>query len=89
MGATTQEKTAVILTLSVSPSYRRKGIGSSLLKRFLKEMALHGIKKTELQVRVDNTSAIRFYKTHGFRIADTLPGFYENNKDAYAMVKTL
>lgn len=89
MGAKTQDNKAVILTLSVAPDQRRKGIGSTLLQRFLKEMALQGIKKTELQVRVDNTTAIKFYKKHGFKITDTLPAFYENNKDGYSMMKTL
>ncbi|GAI46019.1 unnamed protein product [marine sediment metagenome] len=41
----------------------------------------------ELEVRTDNDIAIKFYKKHGFKIAETLHEFYQDGKSAYTMGK--
>ena len=89
LGAKTYDETAIILIFNVVKEYQRMGIGSLLLRRFLREMTLCNIKKVELQVRVDNMRALNFYKKHGFNINEALTGFYQNKYDGYAMVKIL
>lgn len=75
--------------LSISEAQRRQNIGSELLKQFLIEAAQQNIESIELEVRTDNTKAIKFYEKHGFKIIDKLPKFYQNEEDAYTMKKTI
>ena len=87
IGVKTNPETAKILMLSVLEPYRKQNIGSALLNQFLKEMSAENIKNTELEVRIDNQKAIKFYKKHGFKITEKIPKFYQNGGDAYTMKK--
>ena len=84
-GIRTVEETAKILMLSVNKNYRKSGIGSALITKFLEEMLIQNIKQVDLEVRTNNTAAINFYKKHGFDIVETIPKFYQNGEDAYIM----
>jgi len=75
--------------LSVLNNYRRNKIGSNLLKYYLKNIISKNIKKVELEVRIDNHSAVNFYKKHCFLINDTIKKFYQNEEDAYHMILIL
>jgi ribosomal-protein-alanine N-acetyltransferase len=85
LGVKTSWGAAKILLIAVKSEYRRKGIGSKLLRRFLREMVFNNIKKIELEVRVDNKIAVNFYRKHGFEIIDVIPNFYRDKKDAYVL----
>jgi len=74
-----------ILMIGVEESYRKQGIGSALLKQVLKTCMSRHITSIELEVATQNTSAIAFYKRHGFRIIETIPSFYQNNDAAHIM----
>ena len=87
IGVKTNPETAKILMLSVLEPYRKQNIGSTLLNQFLKEMSAENIKNTELEVRIDNQKAIKFYKKHGFKITEKIPKFYQNGGDTYTMKK--
>ena len=88
-GLKTVDGIAKILMLAISQKYRKQGIGSALLTKFLKEILLKNIKQVELEVRTNNTTATNFYKKHGFNITDTITGFYQNGEDAYIMRKRI
>jgi len=73
-------KKLYIMTLGVLAPYRRLGIGSKLL-----EAALKFSKKEAPQAEVIfasvwtmNTSAVEFYKRHGFQIVKTVHEYYKN-----------
>ena len=85
IGVRTSDKIARILMLSVKKNYRRSGIGSALITKFLEEMLIQNIRQVDLEVRTNNTAAINFYKKHGFGIVETIPKFYQNEEDAYIM----
>ena len=87
VGLPLDSTSAKILMLSVSKNSRRQGIGSMLLKEFIKEVTPLGVVNVELEVRTDNLAAISFYRVHGFDVVDTIPRFYRNEEDAYVMVK--
>ncbi|UCF13115.1 MAG: ribosomal protein S18-alanine N-acetyltransferase [Thermoplasmatales archaeon] len=89
VGIKTSNEAARITMLSVNKNYRKKGIGSTLLTQFLKEMTLQNIKQVELEVRINNDVAIKFYKKHGFDIIETVSSFYQTGEDAYIMKRVL
>jgi ribosomal-protein-alanine N-acetyltransferase len=76
-----------ILMLSVLENYRRQGIGSKLLAEYLKSILSKKIKTVSLEVRTDNKKAIKFYQKYGFKIKKKLIKFYQDEEDAYTMVK--
>ena len=80
---------AKILMLSVNKSFRKKGIGSMLLKTFFKSMKKINIIKFDLEVRKENQAAVSFYKKHDFKIVDEIKGYYQNGEDALLMRKIL
>ncbi len=80
---------ARILMLAVKKPYQRQQIGSKLLLRFLNDMRTYKITAVELEVRINNSSGIEFYRKHGFAIQDTLKHFYQNGDAAYQMRRDL
>ena len=75
---------ANIVTIDVDPLFRKSGIGSRLIEVVKKILLDRNIKLITLQVSVDNTIAVNFYKKHGFRVTKTLPMYYPNT-DGYHM----
>ena len=82
-------RSGTIVTLDVRETHRRSGYGTRLLKRAENILAEYGAEVYDLQVDVNNRSAIRFYKKHGLRRVRTIPHYYANGNDAYLMVKEL
>ncbi len=80
-----------ILKIAVQHKWRRHGVASRLLERYLKDAS----KKTEaafLEVRFSNTPAIAFYNKLGFTLIGRRPGYYSDSngtEDALLMMKVL
>eukprot|EP00392_Amoebophrya_sp_AT5.2_P013723 g13852.t1 len=74
-----------IMTLSLLPAYRKRGIASALLK-FLLEAATKEpqLKKVSLHVQTGNDVALEFYKKHGFRVEKTVENYYDKISPASA-----
>jgi ribosomal-protein-alanine N-acetyltransferase len=89
IGVKTTSDTARILMLSIQNNYRKKGIGTALIREFLETMKHLQVRQIELEVRTTNRIALAFYKKQGFYLQQTLPGFYQNGEDAYVMKKEL
>jgi len=89
VGIKSSRDKARILLLGVKDGFRRRGIGSLLLKRFLIEMTFEGVKQVRLEVRISNREAISFYRKHGFSMVRLIKGLYEDGEDGYLMVKML
>ncbi len=79
------KKTARILMLAVDKNYRRMGIGTSLLNRFIAECRKDGLMSIRLEVRTDNREAIEFYQKFNFQIISFIPNYYTNGDSAYVM----
>ncbi len=77
---------AHITNIAVHPLFRRKSIGSGLLKAMI-HLAHDelGIKKMTLEVRKSNHSAQSMYRKFGFLVAGERKKYYENNEDATIM----
>lgn len=76
---------AQVLNLGVDPLFRRRGIGSTLLRKAVGEAMRGGAKKITLDVRVSNTPAIQLYQETGFSITHRRKNFYSDGEDAYFM----
>jgi len=76
---------ARILMLAVRKNYRRKGIGSALMKKFMSVCKSEGLLSIRLEVRTTNYEAIEFYKKFGFNIISFIPNYYTNGDAAYVM----
>ena len=81
-----------ITSFAVYTNFRRQGVGSQLINRFLQLSRLEW-KKSSLYVHVDNVDAIQFYKKAGFQITCTVKQYYPRKAlpdarslDAYYMV---
>lgn len=82
-------KTTHIMILAVESAYRRKGIGSKLLERAIEITEMLPINLIRLEVRLTNTSAIKFYEEYGFKIAGIVEQYYDDMSDAYLMTRKM
>ena len=64
---------AEIIQITVSESYRRRGVGLSLLARFLEA---HVMTCCYLELRADNMAARNLYESAGFRTTGRRKGYY-------------
>jgi ribosomal-protein-alanine N-acetyltransferase len=80
---------ARILMFAVSAPFRRQGIGRQVMDAFVQACGLRGLRRIELEVRISNEEAIRFYKRYGFELAGMLTKFYTDGEDGYKMVRHL
>ncbi|MEM2211112.1 MAG: ribosomal protein S18-alanine N-acetyltransferase [Nitrososphaerales archaeon] len=78
----------LIISLAVDNKWRRKGIGKKLLEVAFQQLS-NKVKRVELQVRVSNESALRFYLNFGFKIEKRIKEYYPDGEDAYLMAKDL
>jgi len=80
---------AHIASIAVLKEYRRRGIGRALMSELIKLLKLRQFGTVSLEVRKNNTSAIRFYESLGFERVGGIPSYYENGEDAIAFSITL
>ena len=65
--------------ISLKKAYWGCGIASALTEGILNFAGANGFEQLNLEVRSDNTRAIRLYERHGFRKLCTFPGFFKMN----------
>ena len=75
-----------INNVAVSPSHRRRRIGSALIEAMLEATQAEGIIAHTLEARTGNEAAKRLYEKFGFKEAGLRKGYYEDNgEDAVIM----
>jgi [ribosomal protein S18]-alanine N-acetyltransferase len=67
---------AQLLNLTVASALRRRGIGRTLLKRFVADAQRIGAEQCFLEVRVSNAPAIALYAAEGFVPVARRAGYY-------------
>ncbi len=85
-GARLQNGRASISLFCVSPEHRGRGVGSSMLDRFMSSARIAGFRAAQLEVRQDNARVVEFYRRRGFMVAEVLPGFYNDGGTAVRMI---
>jgi [ribosomal protein S18]-alanine N-acetyltransferase len=78
-----------IVTIDVSTSARRSGVGSSLLQAAEQRLRSDRCHSVSLETAVDNHAALNFYKRHGYKLVKTCPRYYSNGVDALVLEKDL
>ncbi len=83
-------KVGHLVSIAVLPGYRRRGIGSALLRETIRAVGeAYGAEALYLEVRVSNEPAIRLYEKFGFVKVRRITAYYADGEDAYVMVKRL
>ena len=81
----------IITKLAVSSAFRKRGIGSALLRRGIAELEKPGRRPppSEVMLHLDpaREKAKRLYESFGFRQREYLPKYYADERDALLMVR--
>lgn len=80
------EKRLYIMTLGCLFTYRRLGIGTTMLKHVLDYANRKGIDSIYLHVQTSNDGAIEFYKKFDFEIVGTMEDYYKRIEPASALI---
>lgn len=79
-----------ILSVAVSPSFRRFGIGGKLMGNIFENAAKNGVTDIFLEVRKSNIPAISLYEKNGFEKIGERKNFYDlPREDAVLMKKSI
>lgn len=76
---------AHLLLFAVDPTVRRQGIGSAIWAWLEKTVLVAGLGAVNLEVRVANVAAKRFYESLGFAETEALHGYYRGRESALRM----
>ena len=72
-----------ILTIDISPTYRRRRVGQRLLQEMENIFKQKGVKTSHLEVREDNAAAISLYIALGYKEIGKLENYYGNTHGIY------
>jgi len=72
-----------IITINVAPTHRRKGVASKMLKETEDLLRLKGMVECHLEVREDNTSALKLYQNSGYQKIGKLAKYYGEKHGLY------
>jgi len=78
-----------VLTLSVAPKHRRKGIGRELLRRLIDWARSNNCEAMMLEVRIGNDEALPLYASFGFIEISKRIDYYGPGQNALVMRKDL
>jgi ribosomal-protein-alanine N-acetyltransferase len=78
-----------LLSIGVSPVYRRRGVAGSLLRASMERCRAIGAVQMFLEVAVDNPGAQRLYEEHGFERVGVRPDYYHRPNGARVAAYTM
>ncbi len=82
-------KSAYVINLLVDANYRRRGIGSLLLRTAEEFARENGARVLMFDTAIDNIPALNLYFKNGFRICGYNEKLYDNAKTALYLAKEL
>ncbi len=74
---------------AVHLNYRRKGIGSKMIKWLEETVLINGNDVVYLETRLGNEEAREFYKSLGYKVIQRIPGYYRRRETAIRMARDL
>jgi len=87
LGTRIYDDSCEVLNFLVDNNFQGQGIGQSLFNYLLEELNKRLVKTINLEVRKSNKKAINFYYKNGFVKANIRKKYYDNNEDAYILIK--
>jgi ribosomal protein S18 acetylase RimI-like enzyme len=78
-----------VITMDIIEEYRRRKIGSALLREVERRLANAGVRWVGLETATDNPAAVAFWQKHGYRARGVRKGYYPRGRDAYSMAKQI
>lgn len=78
-----------ILMVAVDRKCQNMGLGKMLIEFAIRMMKDRGVKEVYLDVSVENSKAVNFYKKYGFEVILTRRGYYSDGGDAFLMRKRI
>jgi ribosomal-protein-alanine N-acetyltransferase len=78
-----------LLNLAAHPDYRRRGIGTRLMRHLIAVARGHDCRYVTLEVRRGNHAAQALYQRHGFEAMGLRARYYSDGEDAIVMTLTL
>lgn len=78
-----------IYSVAVDPTARGCGAGQALISAAIAQAQQCGLDEVTLEVRTDNTAALRLYEKNGFKPGQLLRGYYHDGADGRRMVLQL
>jgi len=78
-----------VITIDVMPASQHRGLGTLLLTAGESRLRDAGCDYISLETAVDNETALRFYKKHGYSVLRVLPRYYLDSIDGLLMGKKL
>ncbi len=88
-GSLSFKKKGHVISIAVLPEYRRQGVAYALMKEAMQAMLRLKAKECYLEARVSNTPAVKLYQKMGFKVTQTIQGYYANREAAYKMRRKL
>jgi len=85
IGIIRHRTTGHLVSVAVSTSHRRSGVGKALLEEALARLAVAGAKRFVLEVRESNAPAIGLYRKFGFVDMEKIEGYYADGESAIVM----
>ena len=81
-----REKELQVCNFTIHPAWRRKGVGSQIIGRLIKDLFWYHWACITLEVRETNLPAQKFFSSQKFLAMDVLRRFYQDtDEDAYVM----
>lgn len=81
------DKECELLRICISKQYRKKGLGTLLIKNFIIYSKSRGWQKIFLEVSEQNSIAVDIYKKFNFDVVTKRKNYYSNGEDALMMVR--
>jgi ribosomal-protein-alanine N-acetyltransferase len=78
-----------VITLDVTASARRQGLGRQLMVELEGRFHVAGVRRVQLETAITNAIAIGFYERLGYRRVARLRGYYGSGLHAWKMEKAL
>lgn len=75
-----------IYSIAVHPDFRGQKIGQLLIDKAKTYATTCHLNQISLEVRTDNTDALKLYRSNGFEIRAVISEYYGDRSDAFKMV---
>ncbi len=80
---------AHLILFAVSPTLRRRGIGTALIRWLITTAEVAGAQAIYVELRANNDAARTFYQTLGFKLIEPLPRYYQGQEAGIRMALDL